>query len=97
MNPQGSMNQGSMGTTGSTSPNSTMGQGSMNQGSINQGSTPALMQLPASEARVDEIPTGAILELRAKDSSQIMALRSAVKQDVHALRQGCLQQGMQNR
>jgi hypothetical protein len=91
MNPQGSMSQGSMSPSGSPNQDS-MGRSGMNQGSMDQGQQQAMLQMPASEAKVDEIPTGAILELRARDSSQIMTLRSAVKRNVHALRQACLTQ-----
>lgn len=65
--------------------------GQMNQGAqMNQGTTMA--QIPAADAKVDEIPTGAVLELQSKDKTQISALRMNVRQNVHALKQGCLSQ-----
>jgi hypothetical protein len=68
---------------------------------MNHGS--AMSQIPPSAAKVDQIPTGAVLELKSKDRTQIQALRTAVMQNVHALKQGCLGQsgpsnvGEQNR
>ena len=52
----------------------------------------APIAIPPSKATIDEIPSGAVLELRAKDPSQILTLRTAAKDHVHALRFGCLGQ-----
>jgi hypothetical protein len=45
--------------------------------------------MPPASAKVEEISTGAILRLNAKDSSQIGALRSTVRQNMHTLRRAC--------
>lgn len=49
---------------------------------------------PASvqaDAKVDEIPTGAVLELKAKDKSQVQTLRDDVRSEVHSMKEnGCL-------
>jgi hypothetical protein len=51
---------------------------------------------PAAKSSVDDIPTGAVLELTAKDDKDVQALREIVRQDVRTLRQNCLsQQGQQ--
>jgi hypothetical protein len=47
----------------------------------------------AADASVDKFATGAVLTLSAKDSSQAGALRSEVRQNVHALRQQCINEG----
>ncbi len=46
--------------------------------------------LPRADSKVDDIETGAILRLTAKDNTQVSALRSTVRQDVHALKRACL-------
>jgi hypothetical protein len=43
-----------------------------------------------ANAKVDEIATGAVLKLTAKDKADVGALRTAVREDVHALRKSCL-------
>jgi hypothetical protein len=45
---------------------------------------------PPAHANVDEIATGAVLKLTAKESRDVSALRSAVREDVHALKKNCL-------
>jgi hypothetical protein len=52
----------------------------------------AVLAIPPSKATIDEIPSGAVLELRGQDASQLLMLRTAVKEHVHALRSGCLGQ-----
>ncbi|HEY1696023.1 MAG TPA: hypothetical protein VGG39_27840 [Polyangiaceae bacterium] len=52
----------------------------------------AIIAIPPSKATVDEIPSGAVLELRGNDQSQLLILRTAIKAHVHALRSGCLGQ-----
>jgi hypothetical protein len=43
-----------------------------------------------AEAKVDEIATGAVLKLTAKDHKDINALRAEVREDLHALKNNCL-------
>jgi hypothetical protein len=45
--------------------------------------------MPPASSKVEEISTGAILRLTAKDNSQIGALRSTVRQNMHMLRRAC--------
>ncbi|HEX8795255.1 MAG TPA: hypothetical protein VF765_30110 [Polyangiaceae bacterium] len=47
---------------------------------------------PTADASVTEIETGAILKLKAKDDSQVDALRSSTRENVKALKTGCLNQ-----
>jgi hypothetical protein len=42
-----------------------------------------------AEAKVDEIATGAVLRLTAKDHKDINALRAEVKDDLHAFKKNC--------
>jgi hypothetical protein len=49
--------------------------------------------MPLAKAKVDEIPTGAILLLTASDEAQASNLRSTVRQDVRAMKQGCMSHG----
>jgi hypothetical protein len=55
-----------------------------------QGSSPYIGSMPLSRAKVDEIPTGAILRLTASDVMQTNLLRTTVRQDMRALKQGCM-------
>ncbi len=48
------------------------------------------MAQPQASAKVDEIATGAVLKLTAKDHKETAALRSAVREEVRALRKNCL-------
>jgi hypothetical protein len=43
-----------------------------------------------SSAKVDEIATGAVLKLTAKEVADVSALRAAVRDDMHALKKNCL-------
>ncbi|HEY3821635.1 MAG TPA: hypothetical protein VGL81_30925 [Polyangiaceae bacterium] len=52
------------------------------------GASPSPM--PRSMVADTETPTGAVLELRPSDPAQLLALRTAVKEHIHALRRGCL-------
>jgi hypothetical protein len=47
---------------------------------------------PLADATVDETPTGAVLKLSAKDKSQVDALRTAARENIHAIRKNCLGQ-----
>jgi hypothetical protein len=51
---------------------------------------PGPVPLPRSTAAVAQTQTGAVLELRPTDPTQLLALRVAVKEHIHALRRGCL-------
>lgn len=48
------------------------------------------MPRPAADAKVKDIDTGAILKLTAKSDEQVDALRGAVREDVKALKESCL-------
>jgi hypothetical protein len=50
------------------------------------------MAMVPSEAKVDEIPTGAVLKLSARDKGQTQALRQMVHANVRAFKSGCLGQ-----
>ncbi len=45
---------------------------------------------PLANAKVDEIATGAVLKLTAKDTRDLNALRAAVRDDVRALKKNCM-------
>jgi len=47
---------------------------------------------PLAIANVEDIATGAVLKLAAKDKKETSALRSVVREDVHALHKNCLAQ-----
>jgi hypothetical protein len=44
---------------------------------------------PAADAKVEETPTGAVLRLSAKDTTQARELRAAVRENTRALRKNC--------
>jgi len=48
-----------------------------------------------ADSKVDEIPTGAVLKLTAKNKGDVAKLRRDVRKDVQAVRTGCLMQGGQ--
>jgi hypothetical protein len=50
------------------------------------------MPSPAADSSVSDVDTGAVLKLTAKKESQVDALRSAIRDDVKALRKSCLEQ-----
>lgn len=50
------------------------------------------MPRPAADSSVKDTDTGAILKLTAKNDDQVQALRSAVREDVKALKESCLGQ-----
>jgi hypothetical protein len=47
-------------------------------------------QKPLAEAKVDEIPTGAVLRLKAKDATEANLLRSTTRENMRAMRKNCL-------
>jgi hypothetical protein len=54
------------------------------------GARKSTAQKPLAEAKVDEIATGAVLKLKAKDSTEAGALRAATRENVRAMRKNCL-------
>jgi hypothetical protein len=48
---------------------------------------------PLADAKVDDIPTGAVLRLKAKDATEAAALRSATRENLRAMRKNCLGRG----
>jgi hypothetical protein len=50
----------------------------------------AEMQRPKAEASVDEIPTGAVLRLTARNAGDVHMLRSNIRSNVDALNYACL-------
>jgi hypothetical protein len=62
------------------------------QSGVTMGQAPAKVAIPPSDSKVDDIPTGAVLTLKAKDSALIPALQASVREDMRALKQGCMNQ-----
>jgi hypothetical protein len=59
-------------------------------GAPETGARPSAAQKPLAQAKVDEIPTGAVLRLKAKDATEAGALRAATRENMRALRKNCL-------
>jgi hypothetical protein len=60
-----------------------------------QTSMQGVTRMVPADSKVDEIPTGAVLKLTAKNKGDVGKLRQDVRRDVQALRAGCLMQGGQ--
>jgi hypothetical protein len=56
---------------------------------------PAAVVTPRADSKVEEISTGAILRLTAKDTSQVAALRTAARENVHAFKKSCVGHGLE--
>jgi hypothetical protein len=59
-------------------------------GATETGGRPSTAQKPLAEAKVDDIPTGAVLKLKAKDPAETKALREATRENLRAIRKNCL-------
>lgn len=63
------------------------GQTAMQPGT---GTLVAVTIMPRADAKEEDISTGAILRLTAKDGSQVTALRKVARNDVHAFKKTCV-------
>jgi hypothetical protein len=63
------------------------GQTAMQPGT---GTLTTVTVMPRADAKEEDISTGAILRLTAKDGSQVTALRKAARNDVHAFKKTCV-------
>jgi hypothetical protein len=54
------------------------------------GGAAGAISTPPADSKVEDISTGAVLRLTAKDTSQTAALRSVARQNVHAFKRSCL-------
>jgi hypothetical protein len=65
------------------------GSGEPMTGSKGESMMQPMAAVPA-ETSIEDTPTGGVLKLRAKDPSQVQALRDQVRQNVMAMQRGCV-------
>jgi len=93
--PYGSTENMPSGNQSSNGPNaSTSGQSG--QTAMQPGQTGMTGMRVAAKASVDDIPTGSVLKLTTKDSSQVQMLRDQAHSEVQALRHSCFGTNMNN-
>jgi hypothetical protein len=88
------MRQGSSGYSSESGQSiSARESGHPGQTSMQGGGSYAIGSMPLAKSKVDDIPTGAILRLTARDTTQTNQLRSTVREDLRALKRGCMSHG----